>query len=180
MRLGGLLLFFAILVAWAAGVRVHPEVLPSLFQESKAEGYQKLELDQGNFFVGRVLREDAEKVVFDMGTSEMEFLKSEIVRISEITPEEIESGVYDDWIFKAPRKSLVTYEPEKNLLTMIPGTGGKKEEARTKSGGGSFFPDISPAGRIQTAQIVKNRVLDMRSKMEKKYEDLGVAQDARK
>ena len=95
--------------AFAMGVRLHPDAFfPQLAAAEK--GYKKVGFKDGNFMVGKIQNQTAEKLSLEVAGGRMDFPATDIAEISDVTPEEIKSGTYSEWIMaKSSTIKFMTY-----------------------------------------------------------------------
>lgn len=81
------LLFLIVVVAWAAGVRIHPHVLQDylIFNDDEVEGkpYRKIDF-RGNssYVIGKWLEETEDSIVLRIPSGKVHFEKAKIKRIT--------------------------------------------------------------------------------------------------
>ena len=107
-----LLLLFTFLCAaaflWFSGLEFHPAFLEDYMRGDPKGPFLKLDLSDGYFVVGSVVSETPEAVRLKMGNGELDFERSRIRHAEPVEQWEVDSGKYDDWIIRRPKRPLLT------------------------------------------------------------------------
>lgn len=102
--------------AWAAGVRVHPEVAPGYFQIFFQKDYRKVELRNGRIVTGEFLSEKDGRIELSSGGKVYSFGLTEIVRTSQIGPVDIYRAMKDATIPLPKGTPLIAYRKEEGVF----------------------------------------------------------------
>ena len=103
------------LVAWAAGVRFHPEVLIRSLRGQEKK-YQKIELTSGAVFTGEVLSETGDSLQIKLPEGKMTFSRKEIKTIAELNAGEADASGNILKSYGAASEPFLTYHPSKNIF----------------------------------------------------------------
>ncbi|MCM8776136.1 MAG: hypothetical protein NC930_07315 [Candidatus Omnitrophica bacterium] len=116
---GLVLIVFIVVFCLAVGVRFHADAFMEFLNGESGKRYCKVDLKTGASLVGELLyhSEDSVKIKFEGGS--LAFSGHEIIRVTEISPEEFRSEAYRDFVLAPVSKPIFTYRPEDSLLKAI-------------------------------------------------------------
>ena len=111
-------------VATAAGVRFHPEVI-SEYGWFPGTTFLRLNLKNGSYAAGRLMKETSDGVQLKVGSSSILFPKSEIFGRQILSREEIKSEEYAAWFKSQNKRPLFTRRYKDSLLPVFKETSAE-------------------------------------------------------
>lgn len=102
------LVFLFCVIGYVAGVRVHPEALSATVPAAAAPKGVELTFKDGQRFVGRIVKETPDGIMFNMDGAEMSFTNDEIVSRHEVSLPSVSKS-------KKQPASFVTYDPSLSI-----------------------------------------------------------------
>lgn len=126
--------------AFAGGVRFHPEALSDHFMQQQ-EIYKEVKMTNGHKVVGKLLDQNEKGVTIEMGGGNVVIAKEEIASDREIPAEEIEAGLYSEWMVTPPKAPVFSYKEGDNLFMKMVESKDRKKKGKGKGGkGGAAAP----------------------------------------
>lgn len=114
-----MLLIIVVAGAFAAGVRVHPDRLTHYLGGELSGEFRKVYLSEQKFMVGKLIEETDDAVKLKMGSGSASFSKRAILKIEEVSEEEIQSGLYNAWIQKKEPLPLITRREKDSIMPWV-------------------------------------------------------------
>ena len=93
---------------WFSGIQLHLETIGDYFVPNPKGSFVRLDLSDGNFVVGSLVRETREGVRLRIGTGALDFERNRIRNMTKVEEWEIADGKYADWIIPPSRRLLWT------------------------------------------------------------------------
>lgn len=132
-------------LAWAGGVRFHPERIPSYVSGGPRKTYQKITLKTGKVIAGAIAEESEESVSLEMEGGLLGISQKEIAGRSAIEPDDPEFGKMGGDGGRSRFPPLFSYLPSKNyLIRLFPVFSGSKA------------PAVQPARTVSRPQTSNN------------------------
>ncbi|MCM8775398.1 MAG: hypothetical protein NC930_03490 [Candidatus Omnitrophica bacterium] len=127
-----LVLAVALLVmAWAAGVRVHLGGMLRTLNLKSPEGYQRFDFKDGRSMIGKIVNKVDDLIEVDLGHETKVFVQSDIARVSDVEGPNLHEAIHTQGL-KPSEEPWVTIRREDSVLAA----------AKTASGGARFFWEI--------------------------------------